>query len=206
MSLSYRLMYLLGFTPWDRDPTPAVLRGIIEGPAARRPGRALEIGCGMGRHAIYLAQQGWQVTGVDRVGRALAVARRRATERGVAVEFIEADITHLDGAAGKLARRAPFDLLLDAGCFHSMADAERRRYGASIARLAAEDADLLMLAFSPRRRRSGPHGAAQHDIAPSLGSGWDMVWSGRDAEIARVHLVGPVEASWYRFRRRGGTT
>jgi SAM-dependent methyltransferase len=204
MSLSYRLMYLLGFTPWDRDLTPAVLRGIIEGPAARRPGRALEIGCGMGRHAISLAQRGWQVTGVDRVGRALRVARRRAAAHGVVVEFIEADITRLDGA--ELARRGPFDLLLDAGCFHSMADAERRRYGASIARLAAEDAELLMLAFSPRRRRPGPCGAAQHDIARSLGNGWDMVWSGRDAEIARLHLVGPVEASWYRFRRRVGTS
>jgi cyclopropane fatty-acyl-phospholipid synthase-like methyltransferase len=159
----------------------------------------------MGRHAIYLAQRGWQVTGVDRVGRALAVARRRAAERGAAVEFIEADVTRLDGAAGELARRGPFDLLLDAGCFHSMADAERRRYGASIARLATTDAELLMLAFSPRRRRPGPRAAAQQDIARSLGNGWDMLWSGRDPELTRLHLVGPVAATWYRFRRRAGT-
>jgi hypothetical protein len=85
-----------------------------------------------------------------------------------------------------------------------MADAERRLYGRSIARLAADDAELLMLAFSQRRRRPGPHGAAQQEIARSLGGGWDMLWSGRDKEIARIHLVGPVEASWYRFRRRGG--
>jgi SAM-dependent methyltransferase len=207
MSLSYRLMYLLGFTPWDRDSTPAALRAIIEGPAARRPGRALDIGCGMGRHAIYLAQSGWQVTGIDRVGRALRVARRRAADRGVAADFIEADVTRLDGATfGEIARRGPFDLLLDAGCFHSMPHAERRRYGTSIARLAATDAELLMLAFSPRRRRPGPRGAAQQDIARSLGSGWDMLWSSRDPELTRLHLVGPVEATWYRFRRRGGTT
>jgi SAM-dependent methyltransferase len=202
MSLSYRLMYLLGFTPWDRDPTPVALREMIEGPAARQPGRALEIGCGMGLHAIYLAEQGWQVTGIDRVGRALRVARRRATERNVAVEFIEADIRRRDGAAGELASRGPFDLLLDAGCFYSMAAAERCRYGRSIARLAAEGADLLMLGFSPRRR-SDRRGAAQHDIARSLGSGWDMVWSDYDTDIARPHLVGPVKASWYRFRRTG---
>jgi SAM-dependent methyltransferase len=202
MSLSYRLMYLLGFTPWDRDPTPTVLHEIIEGQDARRPGRALDIGCGMGRHAIYLAEQGWQVTGVDRAGRALRVARRRAAERDVAVEFIEADITRLDGAAGALARCGPFDLLLDAGCFHSMTNAERRRYGRSIARLAAGDAELLMLAFSPRRQQAGTRGAVQQEIARNLGNGWDMIWSG-DASITRVHLVGPVEASWYRFRRTG---
>jgi SAM-dependent methyltransferase len=200
MSLSYRLMYLLGFTPWDRDPTPAALREMVEGPAARRPGRALEIGCGMGRHAIYLAEQGWQVTGIDRVGRALRVARRRAAKRNVAVAFIEADITRRDGAVGELARRGPFDLLLDAGCFHSMADGERRRYGKSVARLAADQAELLMLVFSPHRR-SDRRGAAQHEIAQRLGSGWDLVWSDDDADIARLHLVGTVKASWYRFRR-----
>src|SRR5205809_654304 len=78
MSLLFEFFYLIGFHPWDRGDmqTPQRLRDAIEGPARPEPGRALDIGCGMGRHSIYLAQQGWQVTGVDEVERALRVARR----------------------------------------------------------------------------------------------------------------------------------
>jgi SAM-dependent methyltransferase len=197
MSLSYRLMYLLGFTPWERDPVPAVLREMIEGPAARPPGRALVIGCGMGRHAIYLAQRGWRVTGVDNVARALRVARKRAGERGVTVEFIEADVTCLDGAT----LNGPFDLMLDAGCFHSMADGERRRYGAGITRLAAAETELLLLDFAPRRR-SRPRGAAQHETLQILSGGWDMLRIDRDATTVRLHLAGRADGNWYRLRRR----
>ena len=73
MSFLFELFYLLGYTPWDLgDPLPAQrLRDVIEGPQALRPGRALDLGCGMGRYTIYLAQHGWKATGVDSVERAL---------------------------------------------------------------------------------------------------------------------------------------
>jgi len=58
-----------------------------------QPGmRVLEIGCGEGRNSVWLAQQGCVVTGVDISPRALAKADKLAAERGVKVQWIEADI------------------------------------------------------------------------------------------------------------------
>src|SRR5262245_21342455 len=97
MSLRFELAYLLGYTPWDRWGGKPLgrLRDIFEGPEAPRPGRVLDLGCGMGHASIYLAQHGWDVTGIDAVERALRVARGRAAKRGVAVDFVHGDITQL---------------------------------------------------------------------------------------------------------------
>jgi SAM-dependent methyltransferase len=57
-----------------------------------RPGRALDLACGAGRNAVWLAQQGWRVTGVDFSDVALENARQLAAERGVEVELIQADV------------------------------------------------------------------------------------------------------------------
>jgi SAM-dependent methyltransferase len=57
-----------------------------------RPGRALDLACGEGRSAIWLAEQGWQATGIDFSEVALEKGRRLAQERGVQVEFLHADL------------------------------------------------------------------------------------------------------------------
>jgi SAM-dependent methyltransferase len=56
------------------------------------PGTALDLACGGGRNAVWLAEQGWSVTGVDYSDVALAQARELASERGVAVELVQADL------------------------------------------------------------------------------------------------------------------
>ncbi len=85
MSFRYRVLYRVGFTPWDQDHVPAELSALVEGPTALAPARALDVGCGTGTQAVYLVEHGWQVTGVDAVERALAQARRKAEEKGVEV-------------------------------------------------------------------------------------------------------------------------
>ena len=54
----------------------------------RAPGRALDLGCGNGRHAVWLSELGWQATGVDFSAAAIEQARRRAT----AVSWVVADV------------------------------------------------------------------------------------------------------------------
>ncbi|MGA7910688.1 MAG: class I SAM-dependent methyltransferase, partial [Candidatus Dormiibacterota bacterium] len=56
------------------------------------PGRALDLGCGEGRNAIWLAQRGWQVSGVDFSEAGLDKARHLAVERGVEVTWVRADL------------------------------------------------------------------------------------------------------------------
>ena len=56
------------------------------------PGRALDLACGAGRNAVWLAQRGWRVTGVDFSDVAIAIAGRLAADRGVEVAWVAADL------------------------------------------------------------------------------------------------------------------
>jgi SAM-dependent methyltransferase len=73
----------------EREPN----RFLVEEAADLRPGRALELGCGEGRNARWLAERGWRVTAVDFSPVALERARALAERRGLAVDWVRADAT-----------------------------------------------------------------------------------------------------------------
>jgi SAM-dependent methyltransferase len=75
-------------TLWGTDPNQYV-RGRL---AADEPGRAVDLACGNGRNALWLARRGWRVTGVDISTVGLERARERAGEAGVEVEWVHADV------------------------------------------------------------------------------------------------------------------
>ena len=104
--------------PWHRETIPPHL---AEAVAQQTPGRALDIGCGTGVYATYLAELGWNVTALDFVPTALSMARERASEKAVIINFVEADILQWEGD-GK------FELILDSGCFHGFANNQRQVY------------------------------------------------------------------------------
>jgi 2-polyprenyl-3-methyl-5-hydroxy-6-metoxy-1,4-benzoquinol methylase len=78
MSLVYRIMYRVGFTPWDTREVPPELRALVEGADALDPGSAIDIGCGTGTQSLYLAAHGWRVTGIDDLEQPLRRARARS--------------------------------------------------------------------------------------------------------------------------------
>ncbi len=73
---------------WRADPN----RVLVEEVSGVDPGRALDLACGEGRNAIWLAERGWVVTGVDFSAVGLAKAERLAANRGVRVTWIEEDV------------------------------------------------------------------------------------------------------------------
>jgi len=73
---------------WPAEPN-RFLRAEVGGLAA---GRALDLACGEGRNAIWLARRGWEVTGVDFSGVALAKARQAADDAGVSLRLVQADL------------------------------------------------------------------------------------------------------------------
>lgn len=75
------------------DFTPDVDHLLVAEMEGRTPGRALDIGCGAGGNAIWLAEQGWQVTATDFADAAIEKGKRLATRRGVQVEFVVAEAT-----------------------------------------------------------------------------------------------------------------
>ena len=198
MSLRFELAYLFGYSPWDRwrGKPLARLRELFEGPQAPAPGRALDLGCGMGRASIYLAQQGWKVTGVDAVERALSVARSRAARAGVNVEFVHGDITDLD-RAGVIG---PFDLFLDLGCFHILSDQERGLYNENITHVAAPAARLILFALSPSKSILGPRGARRQDIERSVLPGWTIARTITEMDLPYRTPRG-ASATWYLLQR-----
>jgi SAM-dependent methyltransferase len=73
---------------WKAEPN----RFLVEELDALAPGTALDVACGEGRNAVWLASKGWRVTGVDFSRAGLAKAQRLATDRGVEVTWVEADV------------------------------------------------------------------------------------------------------------------
>lgn len=117
---------------WHRD-------GQIE---ARPGGRALDLGCGPGRNAVWLAQQGYQVDAVDISPAALAWGRERADRAGVRVSFVRASIFDWP------APEAPYELVFDSGCFHHLPPHRRISYRQLLERVLAPGGWFGLSAFA----------------------------------------------------------
>ncbi len=140
-SLFYRLAYRFGKPRWDStEPRPELAR-IIQG---RLPGRALDLGCGTGTDALFLAAHGWDVIGVDFAPEAIGTARSRAAAAGSPASFAVGDVTRLRqaGLAGD------FSLVIDIGCYHAIPAGRRDSYAAEVAAVTAPGADLYLAGVS----------------------------------------------------------
>ncbi len=113
------------------------------------PGRALDLACGAGRNAVWLAEHGWSVTGADFSDVALANARRLAAERGVEVEWIEADLGEWEPPPRAFDLVAVFYLQVPAG--------ERRLMHARAAESVAPGGTLLVVGHDLENLNGG-HG------------------------------------------------
>jgi len=171
VSLAYRLMYRLGFTPWDRV-LPQELADVITGPNALPPGRALDLGSGYGTKSIYMATHGWHVTAVEFVPRAFEEARRRASRAGVKLDLRRGDVTRL----GDLKLEPGFNLVFDFGCFHGLKSEQRDAYVRGVNALAAPGATLLMMAFT-KPVPAITAGVTEEEILERFGPGWNKSWS-----------------------------
>jgi cyclopropane fatty-acyl-phospholipid synthase-like methyltransferase len=195
MSNLYRLMYLLGFTPWD-GVYPDELREAIEGPAALPAGRALDVGSGKGGKAIYMATHGWQVTAVENIPRAVAQARRRAEAAHATVDFRLGDVTRL----AALALEPGYNLVFDFGCFHGLKAAQRDAYAQGVTPLATPGAQLLMMAFT-RALPPVPSGVSETELIERFGDSWKLMWSHPDRS-GGTSAMERAGATWFCLSRR----
>jgi SAM-dependent methyltransferase len=196
VSLVYRIMYRVGFTPWDTGEVPPELSGLIEGPAALPVGRALDIGCGTGTQAVYLAGHGWEVTAIDAIPRPLSRARTRAGAAGVTVDWILADVARI----GRLELEPGFTLVFDRGCFHGLDDEQRAAYSAAVTDLAGPGATMLLMAFAPNRVPVGPAGVEQTELVGRF-PGWRLISAESDSRRDGSGAMSNVPLTWYRFVR-----
>lgn len=152
--LAFELRYLHR-PPWDSGIVPPEVADYIRD---HPPGRALDLGCGSGTSSLALARAGWQVTGVDFARRAVRQARRKAKAAGLAVDFRSGDVTRLPPFP------APFDLVLDIGCFHSLSPSGKQAYARQMEDLLAPGGSWLLYAFVKEEGAPGP-GLTEADLA-----------------------------------------
>jgi SAM-dependent methyltransferase len=179
----FRLFYKFGFKPWDGHPLAQSLRDLIEGNGSPPlpAGKALELGCGTGDNAIYLAEHGWQVTAVDFVAQAIELARAKANAHNATVRFEQADVTRL--SAEGLGN--DFALITDNGCIHAMSDADRDSYVREVSAVAAPGARLLIIALEPGGRR-GVRGVSPAEIERRFAVGWTLLTTGHEDALDRA--------------------
>lgn len=175
MSTGYALAYRLGLTPWEKAGRDAAVQfnALLDREQEGSPpfGRALDIGCGTGDHALNLARRGWDVTAVDFVPRALDAARTKAAEAGLDVRYVQADVTDMADQVG-----TDFALLLDVGCFHGLKPQQRPSYIQQLAAISRPGSRMLMLAFRPGRRPPAPlpRGATRSELEETF-TGWEVI-------------------------------
>jgi SAM-dependent methyltransferase len=131
---------------WRAEPN----RFVAEEVAALAPGSALDLACGEGRNAVWLAEQGWGVVGVDFSAVGLAKGARLAAERGVEVSWQDEDVV------AWAPPPATFDLVLV--CYLQLPPAERRRALAGAAAGVAPGGTLLVVAHDLRNLDEGTGG------------------------------------------------
>ncbi|WP_433220151.1 class I SAM-dependent methyltransferase [Microtetraspora malaysiensis] len=130
----------------DESLVSSIERGLL------KPGRALDLGCGPGRNAVYLASMGFEVDAIDLSPTAVAWAEERAREAGAEIRFQCGDAFTADLAPGG------YDLVYDSGCLHHLPPHRRVSYLALVDRLLVPGGHLGLTCFA-----AGAMGSEQPD-------------------------------------------
>lgn len=155
--------------PWDTGRPSSELERVVTQHAIH-PCRALEIGCGTGTNCIWLAQQGFTVTGVDVASLAIEKANERAQAAGVQAEFLTADVLALPELKG------PFGFFFDRGCYHAVRRSAADKYAPAVARHLAAGARGLILAGNAREpHEPGPPVVTEEQLRDELGLAFEIL-------------------------------
>jgi SAM-dependent methyltransferase len=142
--------------PWNLERPPDLLVELIES-GRIQPCRAADLGCGAGNHAVWLATQGFQVTGFDFAPAALEIARTLAARASVACDFVLLDLLEDVGAF-----EAAFDFAYDWELLHHIFPPDRSRYVANVNRMLRPRACYFSVCFAEDDRAFGGEGKYRH--------------------------------------------
>ncbi|MFI5259412.1 MAG: class I SAM-dependent methyltransferase [Candidatus Limnocylindrales bacterium] len=163
--MGFEWAYRTGEPPWDIGrPQPVLVRLEEQGAIA---GSVIDVGCGTGENALYLAGRGLDVTGVDLAPTAIARASEKAAARGIRARFEVADALNLRS----LGRT--FDVAVDSGLFHVFSDQDRARFERSLREVLQPEARYFFLCFSDEEPGEwGPRRVSQAEIRATFSVGW----------------------------------
>jgi SAM-dependent methyltransferase len=188
--------YRKGEAPWDTGyPSTELQRVVAE--EQWPPGRILELGCGTGVNAVWLAQQGFDVTALDLSPLAIGRARQRAAEASVTVRFVEGDVLNPPDLG------APFAWLFDRGCYHVVRREDVEGYLRTLERFTKPGSQGLVLTGNAREKHEpGPPVVSEEAIRGELGRSFEIVWLREFRFDQPTGLPGRPLAWSCRLRRR----
>ena len=161
--------YAKGETPWDSGrPSSELLRALDSGKLKGKT--ALEIGCGSGLNAIELARRGFQVTAVDLVEQPVQVARARAREAKLKMDFRVADVLK-DDLGG------PYDVLFDRGVYHVLRLIDLKGFQKVLKRVTRPGSLWLSLSGNANEKETeeGPPVVKEEEIRAELEPLFDIL-------------------------------
>ncbi|HEX5104478.1 MAG TPA: class I SAM-dependent methyltransferase [Pirellulaceae bacterium] len=195
--IDWDVHYQSGTPPWETGQPSAELARVIAEEKIQ-PGRVIELGCGSGINAVWLAQQGFDVTGVDFNRLAIEKARQRAIEAEVTIRFLLADVTDWKDDA------EPFPFFFDRGCYHSVRDLNLPGYLRTIERVTSPGSLGLILtgnAREPSPPGQGPPVVSEEQLRAELPPLLEIVRL-REFRFDVADSAGPSPLAWSCLVRR----
>ena len=154
-----------GQAPWDIGKPQ---KPFIDA-ADRISGSVLDAGCGTGDTAVFLAERGCKVTGIDFIAEAIRRAVWKAVDRGAQATFVVKDALTLKDWTER------FDNVVDSGLFHVFSDEDRRRYVAGLAAVLNPGGRVFLLCFSDEEPGTqGPRRVSKQEIHTAFAEGWGV--------------------------------
>lgn len=156
--------YKTGDLPWDSGIRSRELARVLEEQKIA-PCRTVELGAGSGTNAVFLAEQGFDVTALELSPTAVELAKKRAEDANVSVEFLSADVGNLDRDL------QPFDFLFDRGCFHCVRRENLSGFRKTLKQLSRPGTRYLLLTGNANEQTEdqGPPRLHEHEIRADLG-------------------------------------
>ncbi|MFC1738832.1 class I SAM-dependent methyltransferase [Planctomycetota bacterium] len=130
--------------PWNTEKPPELLVELIDSRKVQ-PCKTIDLGCGAGNYAVYLAGGGFEVTGVDFSPTAIKIARENAKRKGVKCNFIVADVVE-----GLSEIKESWDFAYDWGLLHHILPEQRQKYVENVYRILNPQGKYLSLCFSEK--------------------------------------------------------
>lgn len=145
--------------PWHSDKPDQELIDLIENKKIR-PDSVLDIGCGAGTDAIYLASKGCKVTAIDVSHEALRIAQERAGKAGVEINFIAGNFLDIE------FHNESFDFINDRGFFHHINPGSREKIAIKINNLLKSNGYYYLRCWSDKEEESnqGPYRISKDEI------------------------------------------
>ena len=138
--------------PWNIETPPKALVELVESGKVK-PCKTIDLGCGTGNYAIYLANKGFNVTGVDISPTAIKIARENAEKKRVKINFLIADVL---GDLDEI--KETFDFAYDWGLLHHIFPEKRKKYVENVYRILNPRGKYLSVCFSEKDPQFGGSG------------------------------------------------